>query len=102
VVYAVGSPLPFAGGVSTALGLVNTGGALDGAEVQQAVITAGGAVQGFKVSVFDSSTDDTTTGFIDRNGNPVAEPQIKVGEGFFFNNSSGGTRTWTQVLNIAP
>jgi hypothetical protein len=82
--------------------LVNSGGNLDFCEVQQAVITGGGAVQGFKVSVFDSSTDDTTTGFIDRNGNPVPEPQVKVGEGFFFNNSSGGTRTWSQVLNVGP
>ncbi len=102
LVYAVGSPIPYSGGVSTALGFTNSAGNLDFCEVQQAIVNGGGAVTGFKVSVFDSSTDDTTTGFIDRNGNQVAEPLIKIGEGFFFNNASGGTRTWTQILSVNP
>jgi len=97
-VYAVGSPLPLAGGISSVLNLKNTGGALDFCEVQTARNNAAGAIIGFQVSVFDSSTADTTTGFIDRNYNPVPEPTMGIGQGYFFNNASAATVTWQQVL----
>jgi len=97
-VYATGSPLPLTGGISSTLGLINTAGSLDFCEVQQARVNAAGQVIGFQVSVFDSSTDDTLTGFIDRNGNAIAEPTVKIGEGFFFNNPAKTSVSWTQVL----
>lgn len=98
-VYAVGAPVPVAGGVMTTLGLTNSAGSLDGCEVQTAVRNASGAIVGYQVSVYDSATADTTTGFTDRSFNPVPEPQIAVGQGFFFNNATAATVTWTQVLN---
>jgi len=94
-VYAVGSPLPLAGGISTSLGLVNTAGALDGAEIQTALANAAGQITGFKVSVFDSGQ---TTGFSDRNFTQVAEPQIAIGQGFFLNSQAASAITWKQVL----
>jgi len=94
-VYAVGSPLPLAGGISTSLGLVNTAGALDGAEIQTALANASGQITGFKVSVFDSGQ---TTGFSDRNFTQVAEPQIAIGQGFFLNSQAASAITWKQVL----
>ncbi len=94
---AVGSALPLSGGISTALGMNNSAGAFDFAEIEQAV-RSGTQITGFKISVFDSSTDDTSTGFTDRPGNPVPEPQVALGEGFYFHNASGHAITWTQVL----
>jgi len=94
-VYAVGSPLPLAGGISSTLGLINTAGAIDGAEVQTAVLNAAGQVTGFRVSVFDSTQ---TSGFSDRNFNQVTEPQIAIGQGFFLNSQAASAVTWKQVL----
>jgi hypothetical protein len=96
------SQLPVGGGIISALSLSNPGGALDGCEIQIPVINAGGNISGFSVAVFDSLTDDTTTGFTDRIGNPVPEPQLKVGQSFFFNNLSTGNQTWTQVYTNGP
>lgn len=96
------SQLPVGGGISSALSLVNVGGALDGCEIQIPTINAGGNISGFSIAVYDSLTDDTTTGFTDRIGNPVPEPQLKVGQSFFFNNLSAGPLTWTQIYTNGP
>jgi hypothetical protein len=96
-IQAVGSPIPFAGGISTSLQMTNTAGAFDGSEIQTLVRNEpAGSVSGFAVSVFSSGQ---ATGFENRNGTAIAEPQIKVGQGFFFNNQSGGSLTWKQILN---
>jgi len=111
--YAVGSPLPLAGGVSSVLGFANVNpdpsgnsgqfGPLDGCSIQTLKVSPSGQAAGYKVSLFDSLTDDTTTGFTDAIGNPVVQPSIAVGGGFFFVNSSpAGAYTWKQVLNVAP
>jgi hypothetical protein len=93
----VGSMLPLSGGVASSLGLTNTAAVLDGCEIQKIVRTASGAVKGYSITVYDSSQ---TTGFSDRNGTPnLPEPQMGVGEGFFFNNQTGAGQTWTQILN---
>jgi len=96
-IQAVGSPIPFAGGVSTALKMDNTAGAFDGSEIQTLVRNEpAGSVSGFAVTVFNSGQ---ATGFENRNGVSLPEPQIKVGQGFFFNNQSGAPIIWTQILN---
>jgi len=89
---AVGSPAPLAGGAISVLQLSNTTGALDG----DAVLRAVGAITGFASSGFDSTSP---TGFSDSGGNPVAEPTLAVGQGFFFDNLNATAVTWTQVVN---
>jgi hypothetical protein len=90
--------IPFAGGISSALQMVNTGGTFDGSEVQTLVRNEpSGTVSGFFVSVFNSG--QLPTGFESRGGAQLPEPQIAAGQGFFFNNQSGGPLTWTQILN---
>jgi len=106
--YAVGSMLPLSGGVSSGLGFKNPNpgggglGPLDGASVSTLKVTGSGAAAGYRVALFDSLTDDTTTGFTDPNGVPVPEPQIPIGGGFFFVNGSSGTYNWTQILTNSP
>jgi hypothetical protein len=92
---ALGSPTPFAGGISTALQFTNPGGALDGNGIML-LVTAGGNPKGFSESYFDSSSG---TGFSDSGANSVAEPQIPVGGGFLFDNIAGPAVTWTQIFN---
>jgi hypothetical protein len=106
--YAVGSTLPLAG-TPFQLGFTNgppdgvTGlGPLDGVEIQTLVRAPNGQGAGYLVRVFDSLTDDTTTGFTDRNGSPQPAPQIAIGQGFFLNNPNSGTVTWKQVLTNSP
>jgi hypothetical protein len=105
--YAVGSMLPLAGTV-TQLGFnnpFNAGagqGPLDGCSIQTLKVTGTGLAAGYKVSVFDSLTDDTTTGFTDPNGNPVPEPSFGIGAGFFFVNNSANAFNWTQILTNSP
>jgi len=93
-VWALGSPLPLAGGVISTLQFANTG-SYDGDSIQIAV-TAGGNVKGFRTSYFDSTQ---TTGFSDSLGNQAPEPQIGIGQGFFFDNANATPVTWKQVLN---
>jgi len=105
--YAVGSMLPLAGGVSAALGFSNpdpsqTQGPLDGCSIQTLKVTPSGLAAGYKVSLFDSLTDDTTTGFTDAIGNPVPEPVMTIGQGFFFVNATPSSYTWTQILTNSP
>jgi hypothetical protein len=89
---AVGSPAPLAGAVISVLQLVNTGGALDG----DAIKTAVGHISGFASANFDSTSG---TGFSDNSANPIPQPNIAVGQGFFFDNLNAAAVTWTQVLN---
>lgn len=105
--YAVGSPLPLAGGVSTVLGFSNPNtvqagtypGPLDGSAVEFLKVNGAGAPQGYSVVDFDSETSDTTTGFL-QGGNPTPEPTVAIGQGFFFlSESPHGAYTWTQILN---
>jgi hypothetical protein len=101
-IQAVGSPIPFAGGVSSALQMNNATGVFDASEIQTLVRNEpAGTVSGFFVSVFNSG-QASGTGFENRNGVSLDQPQIKVGQGFFFNNQSGAPITWTQVLNTNP
>jgi hypothetical protein len=102
--YAVGSPLPYSGGISTGLGMAQApttdySGALDGSYVQILQVTAGGAATGYQIRQFDSVTTDTTTGFTTTLGAPAPEPQIPIGGGFLFVSQGAGTYTWTQILN---
>jgi len=92
---ALGSPTPFAGGISTSLQFVNSGGALDGNAVLQ-LVTQAGQPRGFAPSFFDSGQ---VSGFSDSGGNPVPEPQIPVGGGFLFDNQVGPAVTWKQIFN---
>jgi hypothetical protein len=106
--YALGSTLPLAGGITT-LGFANpnvdpsgatsTYGPLDGSLIETLKTSSSGQATGYKVSYFDSITTDTTTGFTDQKANPVPEPQITVGQGFFFVNGTGVNFNWTQILN---
>jgi len=103
--YAMGSPIPYSGGVSTALGLTNpnptqtaSAGPLDGASVQTANVS-GGQFTSYTVAYFDSLTLDTTTGFVDGSFNPLPEPQIPIGGGFFVLAGQTSPYTWTQILN---
>lgn len=95
----VASAIPLGGGISSVLELTNNG-SLDTCEIQIPRINAAGNISQFQVYVFDSSTDDTSTGFTDRGGNAVPEPVIQPAGGFIFNNLSGSPQVWTQILNV--
>jgi hypothetical protein len=102
--YAVGSPLPYAGGVSTALGMAQApttdySGPLDGSYVETLRVSAGGASLGYSVALFDSVTSDTTTGFTTTLGVQIPEPQIPIGGGYFFVSQGSAPYVWTQILN---
>jgi len=105
--YAIGSMLPLTGSI-TSLGFTNINngdhGPLDGCSFQSLRVTPAGLISGFDVSVWDSLTDDTTTGFTDVSGaNMKPVPQVTIGQGFFFvNQSIDGAFTWKQVLNVGP
>jgi hypothetical protein len=43
--------------------------------------------------------DGSSTFWYGPTGAEVAEPSVSVGQGFFMGNNSGGSITWTQVLN---
>jgi len=43
--------------------------------------------------------DGSSTFWYGPTGAEVAEPSVAVGQGFFMGNNSGGSITWTQVLN---
>jgi hypothetical protein len=111
--YALGSMLPLSGNVTTAIGFNNPNpdpsgtsgqlGPLDGCSIQTLRTTPSGQAAGYDVSVFDSLTDDTTTGFTDVAGiNAKPIPQIAIGQGFFLAKASSGTFAWTQILTNAP
>jgi hypothetical protein len=93
---ALGSPLPFRGGITSILGFTNYAGALDGNAIMKLKTTASGVPKGFEPAYFDST--QPSTGFSDSGGNPVPEPQIDLGEGFLFDNMVGPAVTWTQVF----
>lgn len=103
--YAIGSALPYSGGIVTGLGMSNPdatqdySGPLDNSSVELLKVNAAGAAIGYKVLLFDSVTTDTTTGFTDTFGNQVAEPQVPVAGGFFFVSQGAAAYTWTQILN---
>jgi hypothetical protein len=89
---AVGSPIPYAGGVKTVLGL--NGG--DDSQIQLLKTNPGGAITGFDIYVYDSSQ---VSGFATTGGAPKAEPVVAVGAGFFFQNATGAPVPWVQILN---
>jgi hypothetical protein len=93
---AVGSPAPLAGGIISSLQFSNNAGALDGDSIQIMVRTPTGLVKGFAINGFDSTSP---TGFSDASANPIPEPQIPVGGGFFFDNANAVSTSWTQILN---
>jgi hypothetical protein len=99
--FAAGSPIPFAGGIGTALNITNAFdvglgyGLWDDSQVQTPQLS-GGNITGFNISIFDSTK---TTGFKNPDQSIAAEPQIAVGQGFFINNQAGYDLIWTQVLN---
>jgi hypothetical protein len=102
--FAVGSPLPYSGGISTGLGMAQApttdySGKLDGSYVEILKVTTTGQAAGYQVALFDSVTTDTTTGFTTTLGAPTPEPQIPVGGGFLFVSQGTAAFTWTQILN---
>jgi len=89
-----GSVLPIGGGLGSVLQFP-TNGPTDGALVQIPLINAAGGITGFKIYTVDS----TLGGWSDVNDvNPVAEPVIPVGQGFFFYNNTGSGKQWVQTL----
>ena len=102
----VGSILPVGGGVSSVLQLTNafngTGGPLDGCSINTPNFNSAGSVVGYTQYYFDANPADYPagqfTGFTDVSGNPLPEPVIPVGGGFFFNNQTGANVVWTQSL----
>ncbi|MDR3430762.1 MAG: hypothetical protein P4L95_02450 [Rouxiella aceris] len=90
------SKLPIGGGISSVLGLVNVGGALDGSIVLIPNIV-GGAVHGYTQIMFDSTK---ATGFTDAatGSQTLAEPVIAVGGSFLFSNQTGNPISWVQSL----
>jgi hypothetical protein len=89
------SILPIGGGISSSLGLVNNGGAIDGSVVLIPNIVSG-VIKGYKQYAFDSSS---ATGFSDPiSFAPLPEPVIPVGGSFLFNNQSGAPIYWIQSL----
>lgn len=93
---AVGSTLPLAGGLTSVLQFTNNAGALDGDDIQVPATDASGNITSFKASYFFSGS---ATGFADSGGTTIPEPQIAVGQGFFFDNIASTPVTWKQVLN---
>jgi hypothetical protein len=98
----VASKIPVAGGVTTVLGLTNVvtvvggtpAGALDGDLVYTPNINAAGSFLGYNIVTFDSTL---STGFGDSSdSHSVPEPQIPVGGGFIFLNTTPNTVQWTQ------
>jgi hypothetical protein len=72
-----------------------TNGPLDYTLVSFPIINNAGGLTGFKVYTVDSSLG----GWSDINDvNPVADPAITVGQGFFFQNNLGAPFYWTQTL----
>jgi len=73
-------------------------GPLDGSFVELARYGSGHLIIGFAVAYFDSVMTDTTTGFVDTNGNPIPDPGISPGispsGGFFFVNRASSAYTW--------
>jgi hypothetical protein len=106
--FAIGSPLPLGGGVSSSLGMVNadpsqTAGPLDGGFLEFLKVNSSGQATGYRIVLFDSLTADTSTGFTDTLGNPVPEPQVGVGGGYFLNTSGlSAPYTWTQIYTNGP
>jgi hypothetical protein len=85
------SKLPIGGGISSVLGLP-ANGSLDGSLISVPNIV-GGSIHGFKQVTIDSTV---TGGFADANDvNPVPEPIIPVGSGFFLQNADAPT-VWVQ------
>jgi len=98
---AVGSTLPYAG-TPAQIGFNNSSGQLDNVELEFLIRAPNGNAAGYRVVVFDSLTDDTTTGFVDRNFNPVPAPSIGLASGFFIHNPNSAPAVWTQVLTNSP
>jgi len=99
---AIGSPLPYAGTV-TSLGFTNLDGHLNACsliELKTTIPGNGGASAGFKVSVWDNDPGDSTTGFTNSDGSQaVPEPVFPMAAGFLFNNPNNTAVVWTQILN---
>jgi len=90
------SILPVGGGISSALGFQNVGGALDGNYIYIPKFNAAHVQTGFNQYTFDSGF---ASGFGDAADSvQVSEPQIPVGSGFFYGNQDGTTRVWVQTL----
>lgn len=85
------SVIPVGGGISSVLGLPKDG-SLDGSLISIPNIS-GGAIHGFTQVTIDSTV---AGGFADANDvNPVPEPVIPVGTGFFLQNANAAT-VWVQ------
>jgi len=79
-------------------------GPLDGSTVAFLTVNGSGAPTGYSYVYFDSETSDYPvghfTGYQNVSGSPLPEPQITIGEGWFYTSESpNGAYTWTQVLN---
>jgi len=90
----VASKISVGGRVSTDIGLVNTGGVLDGALLYIPNISNGNFL-GYTIVTFDSGQP---TGFGDAQDiNSVPEPVIPVGTGFIVFNNTGTPYSWVQT-----
>jgi hypothetical protein len=88
----VGSVLPVGGGLGSVLQFP-TNGILNYALIQVPNINAG-RILGFTTYTVDNAM---STGFSDSfDNNPVPEPVIPVGSGFFINNNTGSAVNWIQ------
>jgi hypothetical protein len=104
-IQAFGSPIPYAGGI-TSLGFTNTGGSLNDVQIQILKTartypdhTTGGASAGYDVSVFSDDTTVGTTGFVNVAGNTAKpEPIIPIAGGFLMFNPNAPFN-WVQILN---
>jgi hypothetical protein len=94
----VSSVLPIGGGVQSVLQLSNTAPnyVLDGSFVYIPNINAAGTLLGYNIVQYDHTFPSGFANATDSAG--VAEPQIPVGTGFFFNNQTGGAVVWVQSL----
>ena len=86
------SKVPVGGGLSSVLQFPHDG-SLDGSIISIPTITAG-AISGFQLITIDSMVSG---GYADANDvNPVPEPQIPVGTGFFLQNLTAAPVNWVQ------
>jgi len=98
---AIGSPLPYAGTI-TSLGMTNTAGSLNDCQFLRLKTSTptGGSPQGYDVTVWTDDTTISTTGFSNVAGTQAKpEPTLTIGQGFLYLRAGSSPSTWVQILN---
>jgi hypothetical protein len=98
---ALGSPLPYAGPI-TSLGFTNVGGSMNDCQFLRLKTTTptGGSPAGYDVTVWSDNTAVSTTGFVNNLGDTQKpEPQVAIGQGFLYLRAGASPSIWTQILN---